>query len=199
MGRKVSEHLTELSTVSNGDSTGVIGEDSGMASKQLPLLDNAPPWAKALARRVRLLRGDESLEKFGQRFGLSRVSVYHWEIGKTQPSLENLELLSREFGVSIDWLMGRGPDDLAEQARATSDVAPAMDRDAMMLATAAVCQVAIDTKRLPTPDHLASLVAATHDWIVAHDKDGTSPPSFSDAVSFLRGALQLADSLNRKT
>ncbi len=45
-------------------------------------------------------------EQLAQRVLVTRQAVSRWETGETQPNTETLKLLSREFNVSINTLLG---------------------------------------------------------------------------------------------
>lgn len=45
-------------------------------------------------------------EQMAKRLMVTRQAVSHWETGETQPNTETLKLLSREFNVSINALLG---------------------------------------------------------------------------------------------
>lgn len=45
-------------------------------------------------------------EQMAQRLLVTRQAVSRWETGETQPNTDTLKLLSREFGVSINTLLG---------------------------------------------------------------------------------------------
>ena len=45
-------------------------------------------------------------EEMAGRLLVTRQAVSHWETGETQPNTETLKLLSREFDVSINTLLG---------------------------------------------------------------------------------------------
>lgn len=53
-----------------------------------------------------------SQEALGERMGVSRQSIYKWESDAALPEIEKLVKLSREFGVSVGWLLGEedGPE-----------------------------------------------------------------------------------------
>ena len=51
-----------------------------------------------------------SQEALGERMGVSRQSIYKWESDAALPEIEKLVNLSREFSVSIDWLLGEGDE-----------------------------------------------------------------------------------------
>lgn len=69
-----------------------------------------------------------SQEALGERLGVSRQTVYKWESDAALPEIEKLVNLSREFSVSIDWLLGqedenREPQELtAEQLRMVEEI-----------------------------------------------------------------------------
>jgi len=54
------------------------------------------------------LRESNSLtqEQMAERLMVTRQAVSRWEIGETQPNTETLKLLSREFNISINTLLG---------------------------------------------------------------------------------------------
>ena len=45
-------------------------------------------------------------EQLAERVMVSRQAVSRWENGETQPNTDTLKLLSKEFGVSINTLLG---------------------------------------------------------------------------------------------
>ncbi len=45
-------------------------------------------------------------EELAERVLVTRQAVSRWETGETQPNTDTLKLLSREFGVSINTLLG---------------------------------------------------------------------------------------------
>lgn len=51
-----------------------------------------------------------SQESLGERLGVSRQAIYKWESDAALPEIEKLVNLSREFSVSIDWLLGEGDE-----------------------------------------------------------------------------------------
>lgn len=57
---------------------------------------------------LRNLRKKNSLtqEQLAERINVTRQAVSRWETGMTQPNPELLKVLSREFGVSINTLLG---------------------------------------------------------------------------------------------
>ena len=69
-----------------------------------------------------------SQEGLGARLGVSRQAIYKWESDAALPEIEKLVNLSREFSVSIDWLLdqedeSREPRELtAEQLRMVEEI-----------------------------------------------------------------------------
>ena len=57
---------------------------------------------------LRSLREKHGLtqEQLAERVMVTRQAVSRWETGDTQPNTETLKLLSKEFGVSINTLLG---------------------------------------------------------------------------------------------
>ena len=49
---------------------------------------------------------DWTQEQLAERVMVTRQAVSRWEAGETQPNTDTLKLLSREFGVSINTLLG---------------------------------------------------------------------------------------------
>ena len=45
-------------------------------------------------------------EQMAERLMVTRQAVSRWETGETQPNTETLKILSREFGISINTLLG---------------------------------------------------------------------------------------------
>lgn len=76
-----------------------------------------------MKNRIRKVRADSglSMEKFGERIGITKSSVSLLESGKNNPSEQTLKLICKEFKVNYDWLaVGEGEmyreieDDTAE-------------------------------------------------------------------------------------
>ena len=57
---------------------------------------------------LKKLREEHSLtqEQLAERVMVTRQAVSRWETGETQPNTETLKLLSREFNVTINTLLG---------------------------------------------------------------------------------------------
>lgn len=51
-------------------------------------------------------KNDLTQEELARRVMVTRQAVSRWETGETQPNTETLKLLSREFDVSINTLLG---------------------------------------------------------------------------------------------
>lgn len=50
-----------------------------------------------------------SMEKFGERIGITRSSVCKLESGENNPSEQTIKLICKEFGINKDWLLtGKG-------------------------------------------------------------------------------------------
>ncbi len=61
--------------------------------------------AKDVLKELREKRG-LTQEELAERVLVTRQAVSRWETGETQPNTDTLKLLSREFGVSINTLLG---------------------------------------------------------------------------------------------
>ena len=70
-----------------------------------------------MGQRIALKRRELGLsqEGLGARLGVSRQAIYQWESDTALPELEKLVNLSREFSVSVGWLLGE--EDEAEEQR----------------------------------------------------------------------------------
>lgn len=54
-------------------------------------------------------RHNLSQEEMAERLFVTRQAVSRWETGETVPNTETLKVISKEFGVSIDVLLGAAP------------------------------------------------------------------------------------------
>lgn len=54
--------------------------------------------------RIRLIRGETSQEKFGEKIGVSKPSVSNYETGKQNVPDRVISDICREFGVNTLWL-----------------------------------------------------------------------------------------------
>ena len=61
---------------------------------------------------LRLLRKNATLtqRKLAEKVNIPKTNIGHYEIGITQPSIENLIKLADYFGCSIDYLLGHQVD-----------------------------------------------------------------------------------------
>ena len=66
-------------------------------------------------QRLRAARVEKGLtrEKFAHAVGVDPPCAYRWESGRNYPRTEKLIEISRELGVSIDWLVGVDAEDNA--------------------------------------------------------------------------------------
>ena len=65
-----------------------------------------------MKERIRTVRKNSSLNQteFGKRIGATQAMITSYETGRVIPSDTTLKLISKEFGVSYDWLKtGNGP------------------------------------------------------------------------------------------
>ena len=60
---------------------------------------------KEILRKLREEHGF-SQDQLAERVMVTRQAVSRWETGETQPNTDTLKLLSKEFGVSINTLLG---------------------------------------------------------------------------------------------
>ncbi len=60
---------------------------------------------KEILRSIRE-KNNLTQEQFAERINVTRQAVSRWENGETQPNTEMLKVLSKEFGVSINTLLG---------------------------------------------------------------------------------------------
>lgn len=72
--------------------------------------------------RIKKIRADRklSMEKFGERIGITRSSVCKLENGENNPSEQTIKLICKEFGINKEWLLtGTGdPEDIPEDETA---------------------------------------------------------------------------------
>lgn len=61
---------------------------------------------KNIGNRIYQIRSslDLSMEKFGKKIGISKVSVHNIEKGINNPSEQTIMLICREFNVNYEWL-----------------------------------------------------------------------------------------------
>ncbi|GEM_PF-6369896 len=145
------------------------------------------PWSDVLARRIRLARGSLTQQALADRLGISKPSLSSWENADTAPTVDNLDQLSRELHVSIDWLMGRGPEDLPA---IVAEETP-LQRSRVATAAAAVLDALLQIRRAPTPEDLAAMILVTHDWAAGNEKQRGAPPSFEEVLAFVRDSMKM--------
>lgn len=75
-----------------------------------------------MGQRIALKRREMGLsqEGLGERLGVSRQAIYKWESDAALPEIEKLVNLSREFSVSVGWLLGE-EDEAAEKRELTPE------------------------------------------------------------------------------
>ena len=58
--------------------------------------------------RLKELRKEKAISQFqvAKLVNMSKMAVYHWEKGNSEPSIEQLKILARFFDVSVDYLVG---------------------------------------------------------------------------------------------
>ena len=76
-----------------------------------------------LSEKLLTLRKEKGLsqEELAAQISVSRQAISRWEVGDTQPDVENLLALSRVFGVSTDFLLR---DDIPVNRRLDEDMSP---------------------------------------------------------------------------
>jgi transcriptional regulator with XRE-family HTH domain len=79
-----------------------------------------PPYAQAMRFGERLRQAREAAkltgEVLGGKLGVTRQAVSHWENGRYEPNLEQLQGLSGQLKVSADWLLGKEHVTLSAEA-----------------------------------------------------------------------------------
>ena len=60
--------------------------------------------------RLRELRGATSQAEFAEKIGTKQTTYSSWERGLKEPGIQILVSISRQFGVSTDWLLGLTDD-----------------------------------------------------------------------------------------
>ena len=82
-----------------------------------------------IAQRLREARTDSGLtqEQVAEKIMVSRVTLSHWENGKTFPDIASLLSLSELYGISLDELV-KGDSNMAEKVKQDSRKAKANER-----------------------------------------------------------------------
>jgi DNA-binding XRE family transcriptional regulator len=67
-------------------------------------------YLEAFQRRLRGLRAERDLtqEQLGELVHVDRQTISNWESGQNTPSLANAVAIAKVFGVTTDYLVGRG-------------------------------------------------------------------------------------------
>lgn len=76
--------------------------------------------------RIKKIRMDSglTLEKFGARLGIGKTAVSKIERGENKLTVQNATMISKEFGVSVQWLMtGEGEMKLVTSSGAAAEIA----------------------------------------------------------------------------
>ena len=62
-----------------------------------------------LGNNIQTLRKKKGLsqEKLAEKINVTRQTISNWELGETAPNPEQLILLSKQFDISIDELVGK--------------------------------------------------------------------------------------------
>lgn len=147
-----------------------------------------PAWADAFNRRLDIALGRSGLNrnKLSNQMGIGRSSASEW-YRSTMPSADNLVSISTLLNVPIDWLVGRGPDQIP-----MSDAAhKIMDGEAMSLASAAAAEFFIQARKLPSPDGIAHVISSAYGWLLEEKAEKGAIPSFEAAVRFLRHGVNV--------
>lgn len=134
-----------------------------------------------------------SQQELGDRLvpPVNKSSISSWENGDTAPSLDNIEQISRILGYSVDWLLGRGPDDLPAQIAAGESAS----RHRVAFAAAAVVEALVEMRRISSPEDVSAMLLATLDWANANEQQRGTPPSYGETVTFVRHAMQIRQSV----
>ena len=70
--------------------------------------------------RIKEIRIDNklSMDKFGERIGITKASVSRIESGENNPSEQTIILICREFGINEEWLRtGKGRKEVLQEKR----------------------------------------------------------------------------------
>lgn len=148
-----------------------------------------PAWVDEFNRRLDLALATRKMRRQGlsKAICITPASVSGWK-KESAPSLDNLMAISDLLGVSVDWLLGRGSDQLPA---ASAQPIP-MDRAAVSIAANAVADLISDSLKLPASDDIAAMILRTHDWVVSMRRQDGALPGIADTANFLRHALQFA-------
>ena len=76
-----------------------------MSIRKIELKRTTPAGKRSVGKRIRTLRGDDTLSGFGKRVGVSHTTIKRYEEGLMLPSADLLMRISNLFGKSVSWLM----------------------------------------------------------------------------------------------
>ena len=60
---------------------------------------------KVRLKELRIESGFSQVD-IAKKLNMSKMAISHWEKGNSEPSIEQLKILSRIFDVSVDYLIG---------------------------------------------------------------------------------------------
>ncbi len=150
-----------------------------------------------LARRLTEARRAKGLDQsaFAKAFRprpLTSQAINQWEvIGGTVPSIANLMQAAEILGVTVDWLLGRGPDEMPRLIKSASQ--PGLDRDLMARSLLALHAhlATLPNPAALTPEDMTTLALALHDWAADQAAQGAAPNT-DQLRAFLAGAMAAA-------
>jgi transcriptional regulator with XRE-family HTH domain len=75
--------------------------------------------------KLRHLREEKSLtqDDLGKILNVTKANVSKYELGRLQPNIETIKLISKYFNISIDWLLGGTATDKTTQKDTTETIA----------------------------------------------------------------------------
>ncbi|TPG74352.1 XRE family transcriptional regulator [Brevibacillus laterosporus] len=63
-----------------------------------------------IGKRLIKLRGSLTQEEVAEKIGISRARLGHYEIGRSKPDVDTLQLLADYYHCSTDYILGRTED-----------------------------------------------------------------------------------------
>lgn len=129
------------------------------------------------AALIRQLRGNRSLNGFGNEIGVSATAIQDWEKAGTVPSTPNLQKVAELLGWRLDQLMGyletgEEPEEISPspppqqrvdpQAARSSQARSVAQRyyDVYLALVEMFAQTEMDPDYRPSPDHLVTMTCA---------------------------------------